>query len=179
MRKEEVLELLAWVWLAGSIIGGMYLGFTLGILIAIAVAIQGAVFSVFLLVFSDLASTISMLDDRVKNLDKYLQKIVNKDDRPAQSAVKAKPVVSKRSDGNIAETMNIKIKNKDEADNENIACNSPLVSLRSGPGDDYDFVGKVKKGMALSVLHRQNEWIKVQTKEGLEGWLKDLYVYKI
>jgi hypothetical protein len=179
MRKEEVLELLAWVWLAGSIIGGMYLGFTLGILIAIAVAIQGAVFSVFLLVFSDLASTISMLDDRVKNLDKNLQKIVNTDDRPAQSAVKAKPVFSKRSDSNIDEMENIKIKEKDDADSVNMLSNVSLVSLRSGPGDDYAFVGKVEKGMALSVLHRQNEWIKVQTKEGLEGWLKDLYVYKI
>ncbi len=190
MNRKEALELLAWVWLVFSIIGGIVIASNEEYIIALAVVFQGAVFSVFLLVFSDLASTISMLDNRVKNLDESLQLIAKKYELPVRSTGKVKPIVNKEQEVNISEKdvkvniQNYRVGYKDEevvemAIDEVLVSNISIVSLRSGPGNDYPFVGKIEKGMELSFLHRENEWIKVQTKEGLEGWMKDLYVYKI
>jgi len=176
MRREEVLEVFAWAWLVFSIIGAIIIGFSVEIIVALAVAIQGAVFSVFLLVFSDLARTISILNNKVNNLDNNLHSIVKNDNR-TQFADRPKQVINKSNKDIIAETMD-NMKGEDDCD-VSLVSNVALISLRNGPSDIHSFVGKVEKGKELDVLSRQNEWVQVRTEEGIIGWVKDLYLYKL
>ena len=178
MRREEVLELFAWAWLVFSFIGGIFIGFSIGIIIALAVVIQGAVLSVFLLVFSDLAKNISILNAKINNLDNNLHSIVKGDNR-TQFADRSKPVLNKSNNDIIAETIDNK--KGEDTDALGLVSNVALISLLSGPGNIYSqaLVGKVEKGMELAVLSRQNEWVQVRTEEGIIGWVKDSYLYKL
>jgi len=58
------------------------------------------------------------------------------------------------------------------------------LNMRSGPGVSYKPVGKVHEGDRLTVLgHKRNsqgkEWIKIQTTDGVEGWVAGWYTDKI
>jgi hypothetical protein len=202
MRREVVLELLALVWLAGSIVAGLVIIVSEEYIIGFAVVVQGSVFSVFLLVFAELAGTIFMLDSRVKSLSDNLQEIANKTERPAQPIAKVTPVATNSNEGNTAikEDISSFIKNNEDIDDDCPYCGEDmklgatkckhchekvfvstiaLVSLRSGPDDNKPYVAEIEKGMELVLLDNQNEWAKVQAKDGTEGWIKDIYVYKI
>lgn len=45
------------------------------------------------------------------------------------------------------------------------------VNLRSGPGTSHSVVTKLKKYDIVKTIQKQDEWAKVQTSEGQEGWM--------
>ncbi|VAW97715.1 hypothetical protein MNBD_GAMMA23-607 [hydrothermal vent metagenome] len=50
------------------------------------------------------------------------------------------------------------------------------VGVRLEPSQLVAPVGVVLTGMKLQVLERKDPFIKIRTKKGLEGWIKDIYV---
>jgi len=50
------------------------------------------------------------------------------------------------------------------------------VGVRPEPDNGYSPVGVVLTGMKLNVLDRQNNYLKIETDEGITGWMKDIYV---
>ncbi len=49
------------------------------------------------------------------------------------------------------------------------------VTLREGPGPQYKVVKTLQTGQSFDVLETQNEFIRVRTRSGEEGWLQDRY----
>ena len=50
------------------------------------------------------------------------------------------------------------------------------VNVRKGPSSSYDSIGKLTNGNAVYVLATEGEWLKIQTKAGLEGYVFSKYV---
>ena len=50
------------------------------------------------------------------------------------------------------------------------------LSLRQGPGTNYEKIGQVYRGDQLDILEEQNGWYKVQTYDGVEAWVSAEYV---
>ena len=50
------------------------------------------------------------------------------------------------------------------------------LSLRKGPGTNYERLGQVYRGDQLDILEEQNGWYKVQTYDGVEAWVSADYV---
>jgi SH3 domain protein len=50
------------------------------------------------------------------------------------------------------------------------------LNLRSGPGNQYRILGVVKTGDALQVMERTENWTKVKTAEGEQGWIPAGYL---
>jgi SH3 domain protein len=50
------------------------------------------------------------------------------------------------------------------------------VGVRPEPDNGYTPVGVVTTGMKLNVLDRQSGYLKIETSEGVTGWIKDIYV---
>lgn len=50
------------------------------------------------------------------------------------------------------------------------------VGVRPEPSQIVAPVGVVLTGMKLEVLESKDAFIKIRTKDGLEGWIKDIYV---
>jgi len=50
------------------------------------------------------------------------------------------------------------------------------VGVRPEPSQLAAPMGVVLTGMKLQVLERKDHFIKIRTKKGLEGWIKDIYV---
>ncbi len=50
-----------------------------------------------------------------------------------------------------------------------------IVTLRDGPGPSYTPLKALKTGTKLTVLDKQNQYIQVQTENGVTGWLKAQY----
>ena len=50
------------------------------------------------------------------------------------------------------------------------------LSLRQGPGTNYERIGQVYRGDQLDILEEQNGWYKVQTYDGVEAWVSAEYV---
>ena len=50
------------------------------------------------------------------------------------------------------------------------------VGVRSEPSQLVAPIGVVLTGMKLEVLTSKDPFIKIRSKEGLEGWIKDIYV---
>lgn len=48
--------------------------------------------------------------------------------------------------------------------------NQPL-NIRSGPGTNYQVIGKVNSGESYILLEEDEEWFKIKLLEGLEGWI--------
>ncbi len=44
-------------------------------------------------------------------------------------------------------------------------------NVRSGPGDTYDVIGKVRRGQKFDVEARQGDWFKILLETGREGWV--------
>ncbi len=62
---------------------------------------------------------------------------------------------------------------------ESVFVNDQLrVGVRPEPSQIVAPIGVVLTGMKLEVLVRQEPFIKIRTKKGLEGWIKDIYVTK-
>jgi SH3-like domain-containing protein len=46
------------------------------------------------------------------------------------------------------------------------------INIRSGPGTNYNIVGKAEYGVVFETLQRGNGWVKVRHETGLTGWIK-------
>ena len=44
-------------------------------------------------------------------------------------------------------------------------------NVRSGPGDTYEVIGKVRRGQKFDVEGRQGDWFKILLETGQEGWV--------
>jgi len=51
--------------------------------------------------------------------------------------------------------------------------NSIAVSLREGPGSQYKVIKTLPSGQSFEVLETANNFIRIRTKDGTEGWLHD------
>jgi SH3 domain protein len=50
------------------------------------------------------------------------------------------------------------------------------VALRSGPSSEYSPLGVVRSGDEVKRLERWNDWSRVRTAEGKEGWIPSRYL---
>jgi SH3 domain protein len=50
------------------------------------------------------------------------------------------------------------------------------LNLRSGPGNQYRILGIVKTGDSLQVLERTENWTKIRTAAGEDGWIPGGYL---
>ena len=57
-----------------------------------------------------------------------------------------------------------------------VIVEADVLRLRSGPGTDYEIIGRMLQGTVLTVTGNQNEWLKVITPEGQNGWTHGDYV---
>ena len=48
---------------------------------------------------------------------------------------------------------------------------SDNVNLRSGPGTNHSVVTKLKKYDIVETLEKRDDWARVKTADGLEGWM--------
>ena len=46
------------------------------------------------------------------------------------------------------------------------------INIRSGPGTEYEIVGKAEYGVVFETLKRGDGWVKVRHEKGLTGWVK-------
>ena len=46
------------------------------------------------------------------------------------------------------------------------------INIRSGPGTNYNIVGKAYYGVVFKTLKQENGWAQVKHESGLEGWIK-------
>jgi SH3-like domain-containing protein len=67
---------------------------------------------------------------------------------------------------------------------KNIVGNFPSViviknkcNVRSGPGENYDIVFTVEKGVPLKETARKGEWIHILHADGEEGWIHKALVW--
>jgi SH3 domain protein len=52
------------------------------------------------------------------------------------------------------------------------------IGVRTEPGNSATPVGVVVTGMRLEVTDRTNDFVRIRTDKGLEGWIKESYVGK-
>lgn len=54
----------------------------------------------------------------------------------------------------------------------------PGLNVRSGPGTSYSVLGKVINGQDITLLGRNSvsTWVKIQTVDGLQGWISASFV---
>lgn len=50
------------------------------------------------------------------------------------------------------------------------------LTLRQGPGTNYEKVGQAYRGDRVDVLEEQNGWYKVKTYDGKEAWASSSYI---
>lgn len=53
------------------------------------------------------------------------------------------------------------------------SVNAITVSLREGPGSQYKIVKSLPSDQSFEVLETVNDFIRIRTKDGTEGWLQD------
>ena len=46
------------------------------------------------------------------------------------------------------------------------------INIRSGPGTNYNIVGKAYYGVVFKTIKQENGWALVKHESGLEGWIK-------
>jgi hypothetical protein len=51
-----------------------------------------------------------------------------------------------------------------------------FLSLREGPGADYDEIERMGPGTQLQVIGRSGAWLRVRLDDGLEGWAFGRYI---
>ncbi len=50
------------------------------------------------------------------------------------------------------------------------------LNVRSGPGTAYRILGSIKTGDPLTVVLREKRWTRVQTSDGVDGWIPAGYL---
>jgi len=51
-----------------------------------------------------------------------------------------------------------------------------ILTLREGPGNEFNVIQILRTGMALDVLEEQEKYTKVRTQNGKEGWVSKQYL---
>jgi SH3-like domain-containing protein len=63
--------------------------------------------------------------------------------------------------------------------NNSVIVNASKVNLRSGPGINFKVVSQADFGTILLVNNIQNNWYKVTTSGGIEGWLSHNFIWPV
>jgi len=50
------------------------------------------------------------------------------------------------------------------------------ITLRSGPGIDYKILAMLQLGQKIDILAQQNQWSKIRTAAGREGWVANRFI---
>ncbi|MDW7739728.1 MAG: N-acetylmuramoyl-L-alanine amidase [Bacillota bacterium] len=59
---------------------------------------------------------------------------------------------------------------------KNVLVGVDILRLRNGPGLDYEIIDRLNLGTILTVEGNQNDWLKVVTPGGRDGWVHGDYV---
>jgi len=51
-----------------------------------------------------------------------------------------------------------------------------ILTLRQGPGSEYETIGALRTGMLVEVLEEGDKYLRVRTEEGEEGWVAKQYI---
>ena len=54
---------------------------------------------------------------------------------------------------------------------ERLAVSGSVANIRSGPGNNYDILWKVKKYYPILILEKTDQWFRFSNYEGDEGWI--------
>ena len=54
---------------------------------------------------------------------------------------------------------------------ERLAVSGSVANIRSGPGNNYDVLWKVKKYYPILILEKTGQWLRFSNYEGDEGWI--------
>ncbi len=63
-----------------------------------------------------------------------------------------------------------------EDSQETLVVNVDYLRLRSGPSTDHEILDRLMKGDLLKLIEIEDEWVKVITADGKEGWVHGDYV---
>ncbi|MCA0754215.1 N-acetylmuramoyl-L-alanine amidase [Paenibacillus sp. N4] len=53
-----------------------------------------------------------------------------------------------------------------------------MLRIRAGAGLNYDILGHLAKDQTVSILDNRKGWARIQTADGLTGWVSDQYIAK-
>lgn len=62
------------------------------------------------------------------------------------------------------------------AETISVEVNVDILNVRSGPGLQYEIVGKVQRGQRFAVQEQKGDWIQIEFKEGFFGWVANWLV---
>lgn len=116
-------------------------------------------------------------DDENKNEDENGEQNQNIDentDEQNQSGVENNNVTNEENNNQTTNEENNQT-TEHKVGEVNVKEDSAL-SLRKGPGTNYERLGQVYRGDQLDILEEQNGWYKVQTYDGVEAWVSADYV---
>jgi len=51
-----------------------------------------------------------------------------------------------------------------------------VINLREGKGNEYKIIKMLRNGTPLNILEEAEQYLKVRTAEGLEGWVLKQYI---
>src|SRR4030042_5612234 len=51
-----------------------------------------------------------------------------------------------------------------------------VIHLREGKGNEYKIIKMLRNGTPLNILEEAEQYLKVRTEEGLEGWVLKQYI---
>ena len=51
-----------------------------------------------------------------------------------------------------------------------------IIDLRQGKGNEYRIIKMLRRGTPLTILEESEQYLKVRTEEGLEGWVLKQYI---
>lgn len=54
---------------------------------------------------------------------------------------------------------------------ETVTIETIALNVRKGPGLTYDVTSQATRGQKLIVLDKKNDWYKIKTKDGQDGWI--------
>lgn len=50
------------------------------------------------------------------------------------------------------------------------------LTLRQGPGTNYEKIGQIYRGDLVDILEEKNDWYKIKTYDGKEAWVSAKYI---
>lgn len=53
-----------------------------------------------------------------------------------------------------------------------VSINDAFINLYSGPGSGYPIFHVVEREEVITLLYSRTDWIKIETKRGIKGWIK-------
>jgi len=62
-----------------------------------------------------------------------------------------------------------------QANNNIVKIKVDELNVRSGPGLDFEVIGKINQGEALQIIEEKNKWYKIKLANNNEGWIAGWY----